>query len=110
MNKESFTDRLTVIIDLGEIYISSIERQIAFKKYYLKSDKDIEDAKHMEELFKNNLDTGMGGLPILDRTGNDINFFGAAPKSNLDRGHAFFLRRRAATNNIKRYKSRQESG
>ena len=41
---------------LGNVCISSLERQIAFKKYYLKSDKDIEDAKHIGSLFKENID------------------------------------------------------
>jgi len=51
LDKESFNDRMTVVTDLGEIFVSALERQIAFKRYYLKSDKDIEDAKHIEEVF-----------------------------------------------------------
>lgn len=39
-----------------QIKISSLERQIAFKRYYLKSDKDKEDALHIEEVFKDKLD------------------------------------------------------
>mgnify|MGYP001588482365 CR=1 FL=1 len=54
--KESFNERITVITKGGNIKISSLERQIAFKRYYLKSDKDLEDAKHIEEVFKNNID------------------------------------------------------
>ena len=38
------------------IIISSLERQIAFKRYYLMSDKDLEDAKHVEEVFKGHID------------------------------------------------------
>ena len=53
---ESFRDRITVITQEGNIKISSLERQIAFKRYYLKSDKDLEDAKHLEETFKGNID------------------------------------------------------
>jgi len=53
---ESFADRIAVETKLGRLYISSLERQIAFKRYYLKSDKDIEDAFHLEEVFKNNID------------------------------------------------------
>ena len=53
---ESFKDRITVITKGGKIKISSLERQIAFKRYYLKSDKDLEDAKHIEELFRNSID------------------------------------------------------
>ena len=40
----------------GSIKISSLEIQIAFKKYYLKSDKDLEDAKHIEHIFKDKID------------------------------------------------------
>lgn len=58
LDKASFEDRISVITQLGNAYISSLERQIAFKRYYLKSDKDIEDAKHIEALFKDNIDNG----------------------------------------------------
>ena len=53
---ESLKDTLLVITKQGDIIISSLERQIAYKKYYLKSDKDLEDAKHIEEIFKNDID------------------------------------------------------
>jgi len=56
LDKASFEDRIIVATQLGNVYISSLERQIAFKKYYLKSDKDIEDAEHIESLFKDNID------------------------------------------------------
>ena len=52
----AFRDRVAVVTKLGRVYISSLERQIAFKKYYLRSDKDLEDAKHIEELFKEKID------------------------------------------------------
>jgi len=35
----------------GLIKISSLERQIAFKKYYLKSPKYMEDVAHIDEIF-----------------------------------------------------------
>ena len=55
LNKEAFKDSIIVKTTLGELKISSLERQIAFKKYYLKSDKDLEDSKHIETLFKKNI-------------------------------------------------------
>jgi len=58
IDKETFSDFITVILPSGKFKISSLERQIAFKRYYLKSEKDIEDALHIEELFKKQLDYG----------------------------------------------------
>src|SRR3989344_3131371 len=55
-DEETFDDFIIVKLIEGKIKISSLERQIAFKRYYLESDKDIEDAIHIEELFKNQLD------------------------------------------------------
>ncbi|MBU1199482.1 MAG: nucleotidyltransferase [Nanoarchaeota archaeon] len=59
LDLESFNDRITVKISAGELKISSLERQIAFKRYYLKSDKDIEDALHIEEVFKGKINKGL---------------------------------------------------
>jgi len=56
IDEGTFEDFITVILPQGKIKISSLERQIAFKRYYLKSDKDIEDAVHIEELFKEDID------------------------------------------------------
>ena len=56
LQQESFVDALDVLTKQGTFHISSLERQIAFKRYYLKSEKDLEDAQHIEEIFKNNLD------------------------------------------------------
>jgi len=56
IDKETFNDFIIVILPEGKLKISSLERQVAFKKYYLKSEKDIEDASHIEELFKDKLD------------------------------------------------------
>ncbi len=36
-----------------DIYFSSIEMNIAFKEEYLKSHKDIEDAKHLRKVYNN---------------------------------------------------------
>lgn len=56
IDEETFSDFIIVKMQEGELKISSLERQIVFKRYYLKSDKDIEDALHIEEIFKNKLD------------------------------------------------------
>ena len=52
----TFSDVINVETEDGIIRISSLERQIAFKRYFLGSEKDFEDAKHIEELFKEHLD------------------------------------------------------
>jgi len=56
LDREAFNDVHTVITTIGLVKISSLERQIAFKKYFLKSDKDIEDASHIEKIFKGEID------------------------------------------------------
>lgn len=47
---------LDVVMTTGKIKISNIELQIAYKEKVLKSDKDLEDAKHLETLFKDRID------------------------------------------------------
>lgn len=56
LQRESFVDAIDFATKQGTFHISSLERQIAFKRYYLKSEKDLEDAQYIEEIFKNNLD------------------------------------------------------
>ena len=56
VDEGTFDDLIKVELGDKEIIISSLERQIAFKRYFLKSDKDIEDALHIEEIFKQDLD------------------------------------------------------
>lgn len=56
LSRASFDDTITVITNHGSLIISSLERQIAFKRYYLKSDKDMEDAAHIEKIFKDRID------------------------------------------------------
>jgi len=52
----SLREHLVVITKEGNLNISSLEMQIAFKRHYLKSDKDLEDANHIETLFKDKID------------------------------------------------------
>lgn len=56
LEKELFKDYLTVIMPFGKIKISNIEQQIVFKRYVLKSEKDIEDAKHLETVLNGYID------------------------------------------------------
>ena len=55
LSKEALHDNITVITKKGKIIISSLERQIAFKRFYLKSYKDIEDATHIEEVMRDKI-------------------------------------------------------
>lgn len=55
LDLEVFNDFIRVQTREGTINISSLERQIAFKKYYLGSDKDLEDARHISETFKDQI-------------------------------------------------------
>ena len=54
----SLTHRNKVIINKKELSISPLELQISFK-LYLGSEKDLEDAKYMYNMFKKNLDSGL---------------------------------------------------
>lgn len=56
LDEETFTNFIIVKLPYGSIKISSLERQIAFKRYFLKSDKDNEDALFLEEKFKGKID------------------------------------------------------
>lgn len=57
LGRDTFSDSIKVILPKeGNLIISCFERHIVFKKYYLMSDKDIADANHIEELFKDKLD------------------------------------------------------
>lgn len=56
LDEQTFDNSIEVITKEGKIIISDLERQIAFKKYHLKSNKDKEDALHVEELFKEKID------------------------------------------------------
>lgn len=56
LDRESFRDRIEVKLKRGVLKISSLERQIAFKRYYLKSDKDVEDAEYIEHACKGHID------------------------------------------------------
>ncbi|MCJ7816653.1 MAG: hypothetical protein MUP55_02235 [Candidatus Aenigmarchaeota archaeon] len=56
LDNETLRENLTVIMPFGRMIISKIEQQIVFKRYVLKSEKDMEDARHLENVFKGYID------------------------------------------------------
>lgn len=51
--KMSLKDKIKVFYNGDFLFFSPVEYQIAYKKAILKSDKDLEDARHLEIVFKN---------------------------------------------------------
>ncbi len=58
LDNGTLRENLKVVMPFGTLIISQIEQQIAFKRYALKSDKDMEDARHLENIFKEHIDKG----------------------------------------------------
>lgn len=55
LDKLALKEKIKVTLNNKILYISPIEQQISFK-FYLGSEKDIEDAKHLFNIFKDKLD------------------------------------------------------
>jgi hypothetical protein len=55
LDRYSFENKIKVIMNKGILFISNLEMQIAYK-LFLGSEKDLEDAKHIYKLFKEQLD------------------------------------------------------
>lgn len=53
---QSLRDNLRVVTSYGEIRVSYIEPQIAFKEQCLGTEKDLEDAMHLRKIFKDEID------------------------------------------------------
>ncbi len=51
--KLALAHRITAHFSGKKLYFGQIEAQIAYKRYILKSQKDLEDARHLEIIFKN---------------------------------------------------------
>lgn len=51
LDRLSMQNQMKVVVQGNEFLISSIEMQIAYKKFVLRSDKDLEDALHLQDLF-----------------------------------------------------------
>ncbi len=47
----ALSEKIKAITSKGELWISSIPMQIAYKKYVLQTSKDLEDARHLQGLF-----------------------------------------------------------
>ena len=56
---ETLKNPLRVILPSGTLLISTIEQQVAYKRFFLKSDKDIEDAEHLEKVFEGKLNNNL---------------------------------------------------
>jgi hypothetical protein len=71
LDKFSYDNKIKVIINSKNLFISPLELQIAYK-LYLGSEKDIEDAKHIYNLFKDKLnkqelDNSLVKLNVMDK-------------------------------------------
>lgn len=51
LDMAALQDRTKVITAGGELWVSNIEMQIAYKRFVLRSDKDLEDARHLQNWF-----------------------------------------------------------
>lgn len=56
LDEEQIKERQKLPLTGLNIYFSSIESNIAFKEEYLKSDKDLEDAKHLRIIYRGKFD------------------------------------------------------
>lgn len=56
LERDVLKDNLTALLPIGKIKISKIEQQIAYKEIILGSQKDKEDARHLEIIFKDKID------------------------------------------------------
>ena len=52
---QQLDENLVVECSEGELHFSEIEIEVPYKRYLLKSKKDLEDAQHLEELFEEHL-------------------------------------------------------
>lgn len=55
LDRTSLQDAITVVLKKGKLKIAPLELQIAYKEKILCSEKDLEDATHLLEVFKEEL-------------------------------------------------------
>ena len=58
LDRWTLQERKTVVVNGHQLYISPLELQIPFK-LYLGTEKDIEDAKYLYQVFQGNLDLAL---------------------------------------------------
>ena len=56
IDEDQLKTRVKLPLTKIDVYFSDIEWNIAFKEEYLKSDKDIEDAKHLRIIYEDEID------------------------------------------------------
>lgn len=56
LDEEQIKERIKLPLTHLDVYFSSIESNIAFKEEYLKSEKDMDDAKHIRLVYKGKID------------------------------------------------------
>lgn len=55
LDEEQLNERIKIPLTKLNVYFSSIESNIAFKEEYLKSEKDLEDAKHLRIIYEDEI-------------------------------------------------------
>ena len=56
LDEEQLKERIKMPLTGLDIYFSSIESNIAFKEEYLRTDKDMEDARHLRIIYEDKID------------------------------------------------------
>ncbi|MBI2103110.1 hypothetical protein HYT55_04675 [Candidatus Woesearchaeota archaeon] len=51
LDRITLQGKVKVITKEGDLFVGNIEQQIAYKKFVLMSQKDLEDARHLQHLF-----------------------------------------------------------
>lgn len=51
LDRITLKNKVKVITKEGDLFVGTIEQQIAYKKFVLMSQKDLEDARHLQQLF-----------------------------------------------------------
>lgn len=51
LDRYALLNKVTVLLPNGQLYIAPLDLQIAYKKFVLMSQKDLEDARHLQNTF-----------------------------------------------------------